>query len=361
MSPSVKDGHAETPTTQRRQRSSSRSSVRDLVRRASNASSSSLHSLKDRIFGRRRSSNVSSVSQARPPANPAIVEQLREAVRAEMELKMATASEQDSVTKKFDSRDVNYVLTDSQFLPRVVTEYHDESDSNTIQRMVKVVTDCLRLRKKYDFFDVQPEEFPSEIYDTDSACGYEKPGEPVYVFLRVKYVTKIPPFDYMYTRYLIAHVNRLIHRMKDRSLNIVVDCTGLSFGQLDLIVHIAWTMYGAFPGWLGSCYIIELPFVMKAGLYVMLKVFPERIRSKIFIDSASGTIDTIGPDRCPSFIGGTGDANLEWSSDPEHKPANCITMEELAIKMNASKAVVEKAKKAVLTALKQANKEKANR
>ena len=315
-----------------------RSSIGELVRKASSAS---LSTIKNQFV--RRSSTIS-----RHTIDFSLVDELRDRLRTE--LYHSSNKSGHNTTDDIDSRDAQFALSDGQFLHRCVTEYAVELTTNdrdvAVSKLTKYVMDCLRLRKQLGYSNLKPSELPVELYDSRILCGYEKEPDPkVLVYVRVVKLRKIDQkLDPMYIQFLMANVNWLISRLKDRSLNLVLDTSGISLSQLELVVNLAFAMYNLFPGCLEKCYIVELPFFYRAGLSVLLRMFPDRIRSKLVMLTKSELITEIGPEKVPNFMGGLGDDNLEWTSDAHIRPSNCWTIDDYAKCHGISASSVKKAK-----------------
>lgn len=97
--------------------------------------------------------------------------------------------------------------------------------------------------------------------------------------------------------------------------------------------------------------IVDLAFMLRAGLYVILKVLPERIRSKVNITTRKAVSDEIGKDIMPDFMGG-GNEGLEWTSDPHMRPSTAITVEELGAQIGIDEAGCKKFREAFVAAAK---------
>ena len=312
-----------------------RSSVREFVRRASNIS---LSSLKDRILGRSRSNSRQQSFSWSDGDN------LRELLRPIL-AKLADDGE-------IDARDANFALKDSQFLLRVLNEFSDLSDtSDDVTPFVNPVIDCLKNRKSVGVANITRSNFPADLFDADLFCAYKQLAEPRTVFLRVSAFRKVAQFEQIYVHILVANIETNLENLYDgKYLNLVVDVTGISMSQIEQVVSILNTLYQLYPGYVDKVYVVNLPFYYRAGLFVLLKVFPERQRAHIVTISKNDLIEKLGIETCPSFVNGKGDDSMEWSSDM--KPNKCATYEELADRYKASTSNVKKLREAFESAKK---------
>jgi len=185
------------------------------------------------------------------------------------------------------------------------------------------------------------------MYDARVFSGYEKPDDTrVFIFASASRLKTVPGFKETYANFCISVSQQIVTRLNGRRLHLVIDASQIALSQIEPLVSLAYTLQCCFPGTIGSVSIVDLPFLLRTGLYVLLKIFPERFRNRIHIVSKSTIVDQIGLELLPDFFGGHG-VDLEWTSDDKLRPTTAITIEDLGKQLGQSQASCERFRKSL--------------
>lgn len=205
---------------------------------------------------------------------------------------------------KYDPVDIERIREDKEdFLVRFVAEFL--TPSNTLADMVPDILDSLALRKVNCINDLCPEQFLFQMFDCDALCGYEHAGEPVFVYLSMKGI-KVPRFASDYCRkFIIYLIKTVLPRLGDRQAHLVIDASNIGMSQVEFAVQLAYNVYKCYPGMLHEISVVNLPLLLRTGLKVLMKVFPENLRKIIFLRTYPELILRVGKERMPKFMGGS--------------------------------------------------------
>jgi hypothetical protein len=241
---------------------------------------------------------------------------------------------------KYDVMDVERVRdSGDDFLLRFVVEFY--SPSTPIMEMIPSIMDSLAIRKVNTINDLCAEQFVFEMFNCDALCGFEQPGEPVFVFLNMKGI-KVPRFASDYCRkFIIYLIKTVLPRLGDRQAHLVIDATSIPMSMVEFAVQLAYAVYKCYPGMLHEISVVNLPVLLRAGLYVLLTMFPENLRKIVHIRNHAELLDRIGKEHAPRFMGGNCQY-IEYCNEYCPKDAKLMTIDRLVPILNVQESKVKK-------------------
>lgn len=271
---------------------------------------------------------------------PEVLEKLRDTVI------MCAAKEPN----KYDSRDVDRIRDpNDDFLLRYVIEYMMPGEK--IMNMVPNILESLAVRCSNTINDLRAEQFMQEMFECDALCGLERPGEPVFVYINMRGM-RFPRYCYEYGRKFVVYlIKTVLPRLGNRQAHLVIDATGIAMSQVEFAVQLAYVVYKCYPGMLHEISVVDLPLLLKAGLYCLLAVFPPYLRRIIYIRTLPQLVEHIGKDKMPAFMGGTC-KDIDYCTDYCPKDAKLLTVDGLAKTLGVELAQAKKLQQQLIEARK---------
>lgn len=226
------------------------------------------------------------------------------------------------------------------FLHYYLNHLYREGKPDSIYTAVDTILECLEWRVRERLHDMRPRDLPREIYSTDFWSGFERPDtETVTICINVRRIQKQRAFTTAYIHLIAVNILKLLSRLGNRQVHLILDTAHISLSHVDMGVHIVYAILYYFPGVVQATYITNLPFILRAGVMILLRAFPERMRSRIHIVENDFVLDKVGREYLPPDMGGTCN-QMEFISS--YCPDDAVSLEEYAKSHGISKSNVKK-------------------
>lgn len=156
----------------------------------------------------------------------------------------------------------------------------------------------------------------------------------------------VAPFKEEAVRFAMMCAVEVLRHVGKREIVSVMDMSDISMFQLDALANMNFALYHCFPGCIDRIYIVDLPFLLKAGYWLSAKLFPENLRSKIQLVSRDEIFEMFGKNKMPDFIGGEPGPNVFYLEKCYMTPAKPISLQNYAEEVGlGDKATVKKLSK----------------
>ena len=298
------------------------------------------------LFSRRRRS---SVADAIRRASATTVETIRALARkssASFARRLSIEELRCKVLDKVKRENINVhpkdremLVEDELFLRRFETEYSTEKDTNWRKCLPDKVVDVLTWRSDFGVHKLRPEGFPAELYQSELFSFYEQPDEKPLVFLDQAKLRKVSGWNEHIIKFIICQLVRLLPRIGNRQVSLVCDASNIGIANLELGIELSYIIAFYFPGLCDAVYVVDMPWMYRTPFNVMLKVFPERLRSKVKSIDRKSIINQLGRDRLPPLFDGKC-AKIELIS--ELTPENAISLDEFTLHNSISPSSTKK-------------------
>ena len=203
----------------------------------------------------------------------------------------------------YDQRDLDLIRLDNEYVRYFLLEFYEKGiDSNKlISLAMPHMLQSLAYMKSIGANDFKPEDFPTELYNSNFLCGYDRPGRPVTIFGSLRFIKKCGPWLQTYINFLVCIINQIKTRLDGRQAFLVFDASAISLQEIDFLLQILFAILCYMPGLIRHVYVVDLSPLYRHSAQLMIKVFPEKLRSQLTFITMS-TFDEMYGDLRPYFM-----------------------------------------------------------
>lgn len=260
---------------------------------------------------------------------------------------------------EFHIRDIDRIKRSDHFIQRYIDDANACAKVGTRitnEKVVNAIIDVLKWRKEFGINDFTAQMFPKEFFEAGIIKISNLRNGDIMIYVVGRRYKKVDEWSDCIIDLLLWKFDEIESTLPEGAkVSVFVDATGCGLSQADtgLLFKGIPILIGYYPGAVSKAYFYQVPWLLKPFAQMALALLPAKFKELVcFVESKTG-IASMGEENVPDFMGGpviTKDFPI---------PDNVGTVESAGSARGISKSNIEKMKKMVDAAIKDAIKDAA--
>lgn len=258
---------------------------------------------------------------------------------------------------EFHIKDIDRIRRSDHFIQRYIDDANGCTKVGTRitnQQVVDTIIDVLKWRKEFGINDFTAQMFPKEFFQAGIVKTSNLRNGDIMIYVIGRRYKKIDEWSDCIIDLLLWKFDEIECMLPEGAkVRVFVDATGCGLSQADtgLLFKGVPILIGYYPGAVSKAYFYQVPWLLKPFAQMALALLPAKFKELVcFVESKTG-IASMGEENVPDFMGGpviTKDFPI---------PDNIGTVESAGSVRGISKSNIEKMRKMVDAAIKDAIKD----
>ena len=211
----------------------------------------------------------------------------------------------ESAPDSYCAEDVEKLCTNDWSVLRFLID--DCGDVN--EKASDAIDACLRWRKEYGVRDMKVTSFPPEFYAIQLfELGMDADNGKTVLYIRANKYKKISELTQQFERFGTFFYEMLDCNLTNsqQRLTFFLDLKGVSMDSVDLPVfrHFLYLMFNVYPNMLQEAFVVDVSWILRPIVFLLLKVIPERFKKSVRFVSRSD-LNELDSSSVPEQLGGS--------------------------------------------------------